>query len=170
MAAFTKKAIMDSFLHLMEKKPLDKITVRDIVDDCGINRNTFYYYFQDIYAVLEEICEMLLMNLPHGVSLSQALCAFYSHLMTFVQRYPRAARGLALSFGFEGLGRYFGKPLDALIAECLAHTGREGDAEIRFLRHAVLGLCLDFMRDEKCRTDPDARLDALRKIAHRFET
>ena len=169
MASSTKAAIITSFLRLVSKKPFDKITVRDIVDDCDINRNTFYYYFQDIYAVLEEICEMLLMNLPRGASLSQALCAFYSHLMTFVQRYPRAARGLALSFGFEGLGRYFGKSLDSLIAECLAREGKQGDAEVRFLRHAVLGLCLDFMRDEKCRTDPDARLDALRRIVHRFE-
>ena len=55
MASSTKQAIIASFLKLCAQKSPDKITVRDIVDDCDINRNTFYYYFQDIYAVLEEI-------------------------------------------------------------------------------------------------------------------
>ena len=42
-------------MRIAEKKPLQKITVRDIVDDCGINRNTFYYYFRDIYEVAEAV-------------------------------------------------------------------------------------------------------------------
>lgn len=48
MAQLTKKAIVNSFIKLLNKKPLDKITVKDIVEDCGINRNTFYYHFADI--------------------------------------------------------------------------------------------------------------------------
>ena len=48
MANFTKKAIRDSLVKLLNEKPLSKITVRDIVDDCGVNRNTFYYYYPDL--------------------------------------------------------------------------------------------------------------------------
>lgn len=55
MSAFTKQAIFSSFLKFLKEKPLDKITVKDIVDDCGINRKTFYYYFSDIYAMAEEM-------------------------------------------------------------------------------------------------------------------
>ena len=40
----------------MLKKPLDKITIRDITDDCGISRMTFYYHFQDIYDLVEWCC------------------------------------------------------------------------------------------------------------------
>ena len=54
MASFTKKAIRDSFVKLLNEKPLSQITIRDIVDDCGVNRNTFYYYYRDIYEVLED--------------------------------------------------------------------------------------------------------------------
>ena len=32
---------------------MDKITVKDIVEECGINRNTFYYYFADIYDLID---------------------------------------------------------------------------------------------------------------------
>lgn len=69
-AALTKQAIYSSFLGFLEKKPLDKITVKDIVDDCKINRKTFYYYFSDIYAMTEELFRDRLAqireNLPPG--------------------------------------------------------------------------------------------------------
>ena len=41
MPAFTRNAIIDAFLQLLDERPLSKITVKDIVDACGINRNTF---------------------------------------------------------------------------------------------------------------------------------
>lgn len=55
MPSFTKKAIIDSFLKLLREKPLDKITIKDIVEECGVNRNTFYYHFEDIPSLVEEI-------------------------------------------------------------------------------------------------------------------
>lgn len=55
MASLTKQAICTSFLKFLRERPLDKITVKDIVDDCKINRKTFYYYFSDIYALAEEV-------------------------------------------------------------------------------------------------------------------
>ena len=57
MANFTKKAIQESFLKLLTERPLSKITVKDIVADCGINRNTFYYYFEDMPKLIESIVE-----------------------------------------------------------------------------------------------------------------
>lgn len=38
------------------KKPLDKITINDITEDCGISRMTFYYHFKDIYDLVEWSC------------------------------------------------------------------------------------------------------------------
>ena len=55
MPQFTKKAIIDSVLRLGAEKPINKVTVKDVVNDCGITRNTFYYYFRDIYDVLESV-------------------------------------------------------------------------------------------------------------------
>ena len=55
MASFTKKAIRDSFVKLLNEKPLSQITIRDIVDDCGVNRNTFYYYYQDLPQLVESV-------------------------------------------------------------------------------------------------------------------
>ena len=55
MSSFTKNAIKSSFLKLLEEKPLSQITVKMIVEDCGINRNSFYYHYADIPALMEEI-------------------------------------------------------------------------------------------------------------------
>lgn len=55
MANFTKQAIKLSFMKLLNDKPFNKISVRDIVEECGINRNSFYYHFSDIPTLTEEI-------------------------------------------------------------------------------------------------------------------
>lgn len=55
MAQTTKKALAASLKKLLSKKPLDKITVIDIAEDCEVNRQTFYYHFRDIYDLVDWI-------------------------------------------------------------------------------------------------------------------
>ena len=50
-----REAVKAAFLRLLEERPLREITVKDIVQSCGVNRNTFYYHFRDIPALLEEL-------------------------------------------------------------------------------------------------------------------
>ena len=50
----TKDAIAAAFFELLTERPLSKITVKDIVDRCGINRNTFYYHFEGIPSLIEQ--------------------------------------------------------------------------------------------------------------------
>ncbi len=42
---------------MMAVKPMDKITVKDLVEICGVNRQTFYYHFDDVYDLLEWVFE-----------------------------------------------------------------------------------------------------------------
>jgi len=53
MSLTTKRALAASLKNMLVKKTLDKITVKDIVDDCNLNRQTFYYHFHDTYDLLE---------------------------------------------------------------------------------------------------------------------
>ena len=57
MSQVTKRALEASLKKLLLEKPLHKITVSDITDDCGINRMTFYYHFKDIYDLVEWSCQ-----------------------------------------------------------------------------------------------------------------
>lgn len=163
MPSFTKKAIMDSFLRLMEKKPLDKITVRDIVDDCGINRNTFYYYFQDIYAVLEEQCDILIGALPQNSTIFDTVMALFRYIEHFAIEHRRAAKSLAFSLGFEGLDRYFGERFEPLMATLIAqkYGAPPSKVVLRFLRHGLIGIGLDLLRGEKISDDPAGELRIL---------
>lgn len=52
----TKKAIAYTFKDLLKEKSFSKITVNDIAKRCDINRQTFYYHFQDIRDLVEWIC------------------------------------------------------------------------------------------------------------------
>ena len=56
MSQMTKRALEASLKELLRHKPLDKITVSDLTDHCGVNRMTFYYHFKDIYDLIEWCC------------------------------------------------------------------------------------------------------------------
>ena len=51
----TKRALEASLKKLLLQKPLHKITINDITEDCGVNRMTFYYHFKDIYDLVDWI-------------------------------------------------------------------------------------------------------------------
>lgn len=51
----TKRALGDSLKQRLKEKPLEKITITDICSGCKVNRQTFYYHFQDIYDLVEWI-------------------------------------------------------------------------------------------------------------------
>ena len=77
MNNITKQAICNSFMQLLNEKPLKKITVLDIVNGCGLNRNTFYYHFKDmpelIKFILVEEWENCVIKSSHLDSLEECI-------------------------------------------------------------------------------------------------
>ena len=57
MASGTKEALAQALRQMMTVKPIDKVTVKDIVEICGVNRQTFYYHFDDVDDLLEWVFE-----------------------------------------------------------------------------------------------------------------
>lgn len=71
MPSSTRRIIMDSLMKLLDERPLSHISVKDIVLDCGINRNTFYYHFADMPDLVEAIVKDeadLIMQDYRGIS------------------------------------------------------------------------------------------------------
>ena len=74
MPNFTKRAIKEAFVALLDERPLNKITVKDVVEACGINRNSFYYHFQDLPALLEEIIAQQVQELIQAHRRGAGVC------------------------------------------------------------------------------------------------
>ena len=53
MPVNVKNLIAETFVKLSDEKNIDKITVKDIVEACGISRQAFYYHFRDLLEVIE---------------------------------------------------------------------------------------------------------------------
>lgn len=54
MANYTEELILETFSDMLDRMPFDKITVTALIKECNISRNTFYYHYEDIYALLDE--------------------------------------------------------------------------------------------------------------------
>lgn len=57
MSNLSEQAMAVAITELLKNRSLDKITIRDITDACGLTRNTFYYHFHDVYDLLRWLFE-----------------------------------------------------------------------------------------------------------------
>lgn len=83
----TKKMMKEALLELLEKKPLEKITVTEICESADVNRSTFYSYYEEIGDVLQEIEADLLEALPQfpGTTAWESEAGFLSALEDFFE-------------------------------------------------------------------------------------
>ncbi|MGE7602643.1 TetR/AcrR family transcriptional regulator C-terminal domain-containing protein [Peribacillus sp. NPDC097675] len=76
----TKQLIQTSFVHILEKKSFDSMTVGDITKTAQINRGTFYLHYQDKFDLLDRIEQQLFENLGNHID---ELQSHYSSTLTF---------------------------------------------------------------------------------------
>lgn len=86
----TKQALADSLRQLLTRKSFSKITVTEIVENYGVNRKTFYYHFEDIYALLRWMLEQDLRS----VVISEELTSEPEKVIRFVLGYIKRNRPL----------------------------------------------------------------------------
>ncbi|MGN0632686.1 MAG: TetR/AcrR family transcriptional regulator C-terminal domain-containing protein [Oscillospiraceae bacterium] len=96
----TKKTIAASLKKFMEKKPLSKITISEIVADCGINRKTFYYHFEDIQALLKWVLEQEAVDVVKNFD----LLLDYEDAINFVLDYVDENKHI-LNCAYDSMGR-----------------------------------------------------------------
>lgn len=90
MPNFTKKAIKESFIKLLNEKPLSQISVRMIVEDCGINRNSFYYHYKDMLALIEEIVHDQVSELIAAYPTVESLDECVTYLFDYMVKNKKA--------------------------------------------------------------------------------
>ena len=150
MPNFTRRAIKESFLKLLNQRPLNQITVKDIVEDCGINRNSFYYHFSDLPALVEEIMaeqvSAMVENHPTVDSVQEGSDA----IVEFVMHNKRAIYHIYNSVSRDVFERHLMEVcryvvttyLDGMLEEV---EEADRDAILRFHRCACFGSVIDWL-------------------------
>lgn len=151
MALGTKNAIRCSFMELLAERPFDKISVRDIAERSGVTRNTFYYYYADIYALVEDIFEFeIIGRMGNSESLQKASLS----LIDFAVQNKRAILHLYDSTHRSTIEHCYHK---TILSGMLSYMEKEAAgidisksrvvALARFYTAALTGLTADWLRN-----------------------
>ena len=154
MAAFTKKAIISTFVELLNEQPFDKITVKEIVERCEINRNTFYYHYKDIYELLTDVLQS---DLKRAVDNSENYDTWQKGLtdaLSFAIRNKKAVYHIYNSVNRDILKDYFRDIIRDITAKLIkkeAGTDNIPEDDLAFLSRmldeAVMGIFETWMEE-----------------------
>lgn len=150
MPNFTKQAIKETFLRQLSQRPLSKITVKDIVEECGINRNSFYYHFEDLPALVEDIVAERVSELVERHPTIDSVEQCFDTLVEFVMQNKRAIYNVYNSMSRDIFERYLmelcGYIVTAYVKPSLAGQP-EADvaAVIRYHKCACFGTVIDWL-------------------------
>ena len=167
MSQITKRALEQSLKNLLLKKPLNKITISDIAEDCGINRMTFYYHVKDIYDLVEWSCQEDASRALAGKKTYETWQQGFLQILQAVLDNKPFILNVYRSVSREQVEKYL-KPLtDNLLMgvideESVDMKVREEDKKFiaRVYSYSFIGLMLDWIKDDM--------KEAPEKIVHRF--
>ena len=172
MSQITKRALEQSLKNLLLQKPLTKITVGDIAEDCGINRMTFYYHFKDIYDLVEWSC---LEDAKRALEEKKTCETWQQGLLQIfeaVQDNKPFILNVYRSVSREQVENYLYKlTYDLLISvvneKSAGITIREEDKEFiaDFYKYAFVGVMLNWVKDDM-KEDPHKIVDRISVIMH----
>lgn len=152
MADFTSKAIKETFISLLEERPLSKITVKDISEKCGINRNSFYYHYSDIQALIEEIIkeetEAIIEKYPSVTSIVEcfdALVEFASDRKKTIMHMYRSVSREVFERNLTSLCEYFvGNYVDSYLKD-MELKKNDKKTVITFYKSVCFGLIMEWL-------------------------
>lgn len=154
MARRTQATIMQAFIDLLTQKPLDKITVKDIIEKADINRNTFYYYYENIPSLMDAIFEQEIAKFSESTEKSDSFAREYMRASALVQENKRAIYHIYRSEYREYLLRYLESAAELFIDRfvrkaaapyCLSEEGIY--YVTHFYSYAVVGLTIHVIRE-----------------------
>ena len=167
MSKHTKYALGESLKKILQKKPLNKITVTEIVNDCGVNRMTFYYHFHDIYDLLEWVCVKDAEKALEGKSYHSNWQEGLANLLSKVQENKSFVMHIYQSMSRDYLERYLYRLTEALFIGVINamdkdRTLKTEDKEFiaSYYKYAFLGILINWI-DGNMQEDPKDIIEKL---------
>lgn len=102
ITAQTKQNLKEAFWSLYCEQRIEKITVKDITNKAGYNRGTFYEYFSDVYAILEDIENSLIPELNELPPVSIPTGNLGMPLDAFLELYKQNSMYYSVLLGDKG--------------------------------------------------------------------
>lgn len=115
----TKTKLADSLKKLMMHKPFSKITVSEIIRDCNVNRKTFYYHFEDIYALLKWMFAQDAINIVKEYDLLSEYREALSFVMDYISDNSYILNCIFDSVGLEEMKRSLYPDIHDIIRICI---------------------------------------------------
>ena len=172
MSDLTKRALEQSLKNLLLQKPLSKITISDIADDCGINRMTFYYHFKDIYDLIEWSCEEDARKALEGKKTYDTWQQGLLQIFEAVQENKVFILNVYRSISREQVENYLYKLTYQLLigvvheqAEGMSVREEDQDFIATVYKYAFVGLMLDWIKNDM-KADPAVIVDRLAAVIH----
>lgn len=166
----TKKMLAESLKKIMRKKVFSKITVSEIIQDCGVNRKTFYYHFEDIYALLKWIFEDEAIEVVKHFDLAVEYEEAILFIMDYVEQNDYLINCAYDSIGRDELKRFFYIDLSEMVF-CIMHiaeneTGKVLDGEYKnflcnFYTEALVGILVEWIKKH----ETDKRMQVIEYIS-----
>ena len=122
MSAHTKEVILAAFIAELRGKPFAKITVSELIKKADISRNTFYYHFEDIYALLIYLLEQEKEKLTKDIFLLQSWDDVLKELVRYAEKNRDIIYHLYRSLPEERIEQYFFATTENIIEKMI--TGR----------------------------------------------
>ena len=172
MSQVTKRALEASLKNLLLQKPLSKITISDITEDCGINRMTFYYHFKDIYDLVEWSCQEDASRALAGNKTYETWQQGFLQLFKAVQDNKPFIMNVYHSVSREQVENYLYKVTYALLDGVVEEQAQgmsvrqEDKAFLATLyQYMFVGLMLDWIKSDM-KEDPQAIVSRLELAIH----
>ena len=121
----TKHALAAALKELMAQKPIDKISIHDLTERCGIRRQTFYYHFEDVYDLLRWMFQekaVALLKQHEGTLLWQE---WLLQLFHYIEDNRAVCLCALKSVGREHLKRFFHTDIFAIIHRAVEQIGTD---------------------------------------------
>lgn len=167
----TRRFIQEALHTLLLEKPMDRITVRDIVEECGLTRNTFYYHYDDIFDLFEDFLKTQLSKALHTSPVEMTPEEVLLSSLGFLLEKPQVARHIFSSKNHEVMLQYFERVAELLLERHLTLEGLTCSPEDRELILAVCSHAIYGMIGQWLLLRRDAMLEAdLRRVTVLFES
>ncbi len=155
MANFTEKAILETLNEMLKTRTIDKITVKDLTEACGISRNTFYYHFHDIYDVLTKDFINRAETLLKAHDEDKSWEELFLEGLTFLYENRTAINHIYWSVDSDSLDRFLDKVVYHYTHSVVEEESGEGGYSDRtialaadFYKNALLGAVLGWIESD----------------------